>query len=307
MTVAIPIRALLLALLVACGGCDEAFPGRRAEVDRAVVEARVRQYFERVADLPDNVRLEFAPFTTAPVDGWLRGELAVVSPENRERVPLLVSRDGRYLIQGELADLTVDPYAAAMAQIALDGAPRRGDPRAPVTIVAYVDFQCPFSARAMHTLQRFVLPAYGERVQLVVKDFPLANAHPWAEAAARAAACAMRQTEAGYWTVAERFFRLQEELEGDDIRDTARAALRGLDIDQAAFLRCFDEETLLPEVQADVEEGRRLGLRSTPTFFINGRKLEGARPFEELQAAIDAALAHPASAGRLAQDAGSPP
>lgn len=300
------LRKVFVALVLLCG-CRSDLPGPPGAVAREQIDARVRQYFTRVADLPDNVTLELTSLEPAPVAGWLQGELALVSPESRERLPLLVSADGHYLIQGELADLTVDPYAAAMAQISLAHAPRRGSPSAPVSIVAFVDFQCPFCARSMQTLERFVLPAYGDKVQLVVKHFPLASAHPWAEAAALAAACAFEQSPEAFWAVATRFFRDQETLRPDEIRSAASAALRAVAADGNAFGSCFDNQTGLAAVHADLEEGRRLGIRSTPTFFINGRKLEGARPFEELQAAVDAALADPASARRLAQNGGSPP
>ena len=278
--------------VVAAGGCRDGQPAEKTlgSGERDMIERRVRRYSKKVVDLPDDVTLRLVDLTPTDAPGLLQADLEIANGVGSRRVPLVISRNGRHLVQGRLADLTVDPYAAAMSQIALADRPTRGDEDAPVTLVAYVDFQCPFCARAYRTLLDSGLPSYGERVRLVVKHFPLAAVHPWAETAAIGAACVHELEPEAFWPLADRLFREQPLLDVDGVGDLLTAMAREAGVDGDLFARCVDGEAGSALVEADEEEGRRLGVRSTPTVFVNGRKLEGARPVEEFKAAIDTAL-----------------
>lgn len=282
--------------LVAAAGCRHGQPAGPSPTlspgERDRIERRVRRYFGKVADLPDDVRFELAALEPVPGSALVRGELEVGNELGSRRVPFVVTRDGRYLAQGSLADLDVDPYVETMRRIRTDGRPARGAAAAPATLVVYLDFQCPFSARAWRTLLEGLLPRYGNRLRLVFKNFPLADVHPWAEAAAAAAECAYAADEALYFALAEAFFAAQETLTAESIgafvRDRVEAAAGAA---APAVLACSADGSGLARARADAEEGAGLGVRSTPTMFLNGRKLEGARPLEDLVTAVDAALA----------------
>jgi len=282
-----------LVAVVAAGGCRSSPPVNATLTDgeRDLIERRVRRYFKKAVDLPKDVTLDLLNLAPTDVPGLLRAELEIANAVSRRRVPLVVSRDARFLIQGTMADLTVDPHAAAMSQITLDQRPARGNPAAAVTLVAFVDYQCPFSARAFTSLVETVLPAYGDRVRVVIKNFPLATVHPWAEAAAVATICARTVDETAFWSLAKTLFAEQEDLTVDRLRDRAVAHFDARGRDTAAFIACLDADSALEQVRADENEGRSLGVRSTPTYFVNGRKLEGARPFEDIAAALDNAIA----------------
>jgi protein-disulfide isomerase len=128
-----------------------------------------------------------------------------------------------------------------------------------------------------------VLRDYEDRVRLVVKDFPLPS-HPQARTAAEAARCA---AEAGrFWPYRDRLFEAQPRFDRDDLIRYAGEV--GLPI--ASFTRCLDSQTFAAAVEADVSQGRALGVRGTPTFFVNGQMLVGAQPVEAFRRAIDDAL-----------------
>ena len=165
--------------LTACQTVKPAAPPTEAE--KTQMEQRVEQYFRKVANLPPNVTLKLVDVAPADVPGFLTASLEASNGTNTQRVPLLISRDGRYFTQGQLIDLTADPYQAVMAKISLKDEPMRGNPNAKVTIVEYSDFQCPFCGRAYTIVETQVLKEYGDKVRLVYKNFPLSNIHPWAD------------------------------------------------------------------------------------------------------------------------------
>jgi protein-disulfide isomerase len=156
--------------------------------------------------------------------------------------------------------------------------PALGPPDAPVEIVEFSDFQCPYCQRVQPVLQK-ARATFGDRVHLVFKDFPL-SIHPNAFAAAEAAQCARDQGR--FWEYHDLLFANQQALSRDDLKRRAAS----LTLDTARFNTCLDEERFKYLVQADVDESQRYGVSSTPTFFINGRLLTGAQPFAAFEQII---------------------
>lgn len=167
-------------------------------------------------------------------------------------------------------------------EIALDD-PVLGNPNAPVTLVEFSDFQCPFCARVRPTLKR-LHEAYGDRVRIVWKDFPLTSIHPQAFKAAEAGQCAREQGK--FWEYHDRLFDNQQALEPEFLK--RYAADTGLDA--AKFSACLETAKYAARVQAQMGVGNSLGVSSTPSVFINGRLLNGAQPYEAFSAIIDEEL-----------------
>jgi protein-disulfide isomerase len=161
--------------------------------------------------------------------------------------------------------------------------PSRGNPDAPITLVEFGDYQCPYCRRAHTTVQR-VLAEYGDKVRHVFMDFPLAN-HDRARPAAEAAYCAGEQGK--YWDYSDHLMVMSGDLNDDNLRD--RADQIGLDVDE--FMSCFISGRHSDVVAAGLQTGASSGVDRTPTFFINGRLLTGAKNFETFQLIIDEELA----------------
>jgi protein-disulfide isomerase len=170
--------------------------------------------------------------------------------------------------------------ASAAAQDAprftADPAMTRGPAAAPVTIFEWSDYECPFCKRAQET-------EFPDTVRLVFKDFPL-RSHPNALPAALAARCAGAQDR--YWEYHDLLFVGQPDLSRDDLIGYARR----LGLDTPAFTECLDSSRFRDAVLADQREGREAGVRATPTFFINQRKIEGALSLDAFRAAVRQAL-----------------
>jgi protein-disulfide isomerase len=172
---------------------------------------------------------------------------------------------------------TIEPMRM---EVAIAGHPARGATDAPVTIVEFSDFQCPYCRSVNPTLQKVML-AYGASVRLVFRQFPLFDLHPNAEKAGEASLCANEQGM--FWPMHDLLFQDQAKLAVDDLK--ARAAK--LSLDTAAFNTCLDSGRFAGRIHRDVLEGARLGVSGTPALFVNGRFLNGARPYEEISSAID--------------------
>ncbi len=164
-----------------------------------------------------------------------------------------------------------------------DDAASRGDENAPVTLVEFGDYQCPFCRRAHTTVQR-VLNEYGDQIRYVFLDYPLGN-HDRAVPAAEAAYCAGEQDK--YWDYSEHLMMMAGDLNDNDLR--GRAEQIGLDVTE--FMSCYTSGRHTDRITAAQQTGSSAGVDSTPTFFINGRMLVGAKNFETFKLIIDEELA----------------
>jgi len=161
-------------------------------------------------------------------------------------------------------------------------APTLGPDGAPVTIVQFADYQCPFCHRAQGTIEQ-ILSRYPGKVQLVHRDFPL-DGHPQAFPAARAARCAGEQGK--FWDYHRSLMTDKGPM--DDVDLKARAQV--LKLNPGAFAACLASDRFDAAIRASLDEGMRAGVNATPSYFVNGRLLAGALPFEEFQQVVDAEL-----------------
>jgi protein-disulfide isomerase len=172
-----------------------------------------------------------------------------------------------------------------------DAAGIKGDSNAPVTIVEYSDYQCPFCQRHFAQVLPLLQPYIDAgQVKYVFKDFPLTQIHPQAPKAAEAARCAGDQE--AYWEMHDKLFAAQEEWSGQaNAVDLFKGYAQGLGMDAAAFATCLDSDKYQAVVEANLMEGVNYGVRGTPGFFINRTPLPGAYPIEAFQQLIEAELA----------------
>lgn len=177
-------------------------------------------------------------------------------------------------------ELSLEP---PRAEVAATG-PSRGNADAPVTIVEFSDYQCPFCGRAEPTVAQ-VLERYPDQVRFVYRHFPLDSIHPQARAAAIAATCAAEQDR--FWQYHEMIFSSPRDLSAERLALFADE----LELDRAAFDACIASPRAARVVSEDLAAGKAAGTTGTPAFFINGIKLSGARPVEDFVELIEAELA----------------
>ena len=169
------------------------------------------------------------------------------------------------------------------AEVGADDDPVKGPATAKITIIEFSDFQCPFCARAVPTMEQ-IFKTYGDKVRLVYRDFPL-SFHQYAQKSAEAAECADEQGK--FWEYHDSLFANQNALDIDSLKKYASDTK----LDTAKFNECLDSGKYAEEVQKDFKDGQSAGVRGTPAFFINGRLVSGAQPFETFKKIIDEELA----------------
>src|SRR6202041_2253832 len=262
------VRRAFLVLLMICLGCSAQAPPSattsstpNASSDLTeVIERHVRAQYQ----LPPDVKVTLGPLRASEFPNY---------------------------------DALTVTFSSATKKIDVSGRPTRGNKDAKVTVVNYDDFECPFCARMHSTLFPGLFKEYGDRVLFIYKDFPLEEIHPWAVHAAIDANCLAAQNNDAYWDYADYLHGNQSvvsEAKGRDGQNSELdklATLQGqkhnLDVPKLqACVKLQDEKA----VRASMHEADTIGVEATPTMYVNGRKLDGAVPEDEVRLALDQAL-----------------
>jgi protein-disulfide isomerase len=270
------------------------YEARRAAIDEivsnALVDAEAKSRgMDRAALIEKEITSKVAPVGDVDVANWYQANQARVQGATLDQVRAPIRA---YLIQQRTEDAR-DAYVDALKgktpvrvmldapriKIAKTNAPSKGPAGAPIELIEFSDFQCPFCLRAHATVEQ-VLQAYGDRIHFVYRHFPLPS-HPNARPAAEAAACAAEQDK--FWPYHDRLFAQPSRLSEADLKQHAVE----LGLDSAKFNACVDSHKYKDVVDADVKEADEAGVNATPTFFINGRVVSGALPFESFKRIID--------------------
>ncbi len=169
-------------------------------------------------------------------------------------------------------------------KVVAGNSPSMGAADAKVTVVEFSDFQCPFCAKGADVVTE-LKKKYGNKVKVVFKNFPLPF-HNHAEKAAQAGLCAHDQGKDNFWKMHDKMFADQAKLDESGLKETAKAI--GLKLE--AFEKCLTSNKFKGQVAKEMEEGRSVGVKSTPTFFVNGQMVNGAQPIEVFAEIIDEEL-----------------
>lgn len=291
------MRRLFVCLLLMVAACRAQNPaGAQVSPDlQKRIERQVRATFNYppYVDVTVGQRkpsTDFSGFDEIAVQLSFRGQ-----SQNKQ---FLVSRDDKVLISTVKMDLTRDPQAEMMAKINIEGRPVRGNKQARVTVVVFDDFQCPYCTR-MHQSIVEVLKTYGDRIKVIYKDYPLFEIHPWAERAALDSNCLARQSEGAYWDFADTVHFNPGQIKGDNRplegqlaeldRITIDAGKRHA-VNAETLQKCISTQSSRTELTASVKEAEAVGVEATPAVIIDGMKIDGAIPVEQLKMILDKEL-----------------
>ena len=214
-----------------------------------------------------------------PLD-QVKGDIARFIKSQKGQGAMAEYYDG--LKKEQKIEVLLPPYEPPKVAVDATG-PSKGPASAPVTIVEFSDFECPFCVRAEPTVKE-LLAKYPDKIKLVYRDFPLPM-HPNAPKAAEAAHCAGDQGK--YWEMHEKLFASNGKLAVSDLKAAARNVPG---IDGAKFDRCLDSGEKAALVEKNKKAGDEAGVSGTPAFFINGRLISGAQPLEAFTAIVDQEL-----------------
>lgn len=282
-------RTLIFLLLTCIGVGAQVFSSDLSQR----IERQIRSYY----DLPDSVKITLSAPHASDFPNYDGFALTMEGDTSKKTFEFLLSKDQKTLIRMTRMDLSKDPYAENMKKIDVKGRPVRGNPNAKVVIVNFDDFECPFCSRAHQTLFPELLKEYGDRIAFIYKDFPLSEIHPWAIHAAVDANCLAALNNDAYWDFADYIHSNQKLVNSEKDRENQFTALDRItlteggkfNVDTSKLQSCIKAQKD-DAVTASVKEGEALGVDGTPTMFVNGRFVNGARSADEFRAIFDSAL-----------------
>jgi len=281
----------LLALILGIG-CKAQTTGSGAQ-DAALnrrIEVMVRSQFS----IPPEVSVALGQRTPSQLSGYDTLPITLSHGSTKKVIDFLISTDNSKLARLESFDLAKDP----VFNIDIAGRPIRGNPDARVTVINFDDLECPYCARMHSSLFPSTIDRYKDKVRFVYKDDPLTELHPWAMHGAVDANCLAAQNGQVYWKFVDYVHAHGEEINGEDRNLTKSfAALDRIARDEATLAKldaakldaCLakQDET---QVRASAKEAEALGVDGTPALFIDGERINGALPAEQVWLVIDRAL-----------------
>ena len=282
----------IAAAVIVCVACAVGQPklpaGKKTALDKAALESYLRYvniYRGQVTFKIDDPKpsKDLPGFSEVGVhltfDGGGRDEVYYISP------------DGQNIIEGDVYNIQKSPFESNLKKLTTGGQPAFGPANAPVTIVEFADLECPDCRMEAPILHHDVPQAYADKVRVYFKDYPLESIHPWARAAAIAGRCVYRQGEPAFWKFYDWIYENQPEITGDNLKSKIMTWAGQNSLQTAQLGQCIDTKATEPEVDRSIAEGRAVGVKGTPTLFINGRRIGGLQ-WPDLQLVINIELQH---------------
>ena len=290
--IVVALLGLGLTLWVLPNGAEEAAP----PAGKAVDQAKVQAFLDKVFEARGGGRITVDPKRhPSPIPGV--EEVRFVIEAAGMRQPGVVYLAGDKLILGQLIDLTTErnltqenvgaptKITYRLEDFDLKDSVPRGEASAALTLVEFSDFQCPYCKQTHETLQA-LMKKYPGKVRLYYKHFPLDN-HPLAYPMALAAECARAQKPDAFWALHDDLFEKQYTgMDREVLTSRLRAWAPTAGLDAQRLATCVEKRETNDRVQADIREGRRLGVAGTPAIIANGEFMGGAVPFETFEQMI---------------------
>lgn len=299
-------------------GCKAQSASQQGAADLALnrrIEVMVRAQF----NVPQDYNVSIGARKPSQISGYDKLPVTLARGPKSTVVDFLISTDGKTLARLETFDLAKDPVFS----IDVAGRPVRGNPQAKVTVINFDDLECPYCARMHQTLFPSTMARYKDNVRFIYKDDPLTELHPWAMHASVDANCLAAQSSDVYWAYVDYLHSHGQEINGEDRNPTKSFAALDRIARQQATLGKLDAAKLdaclakqdEAQVRASAKEADSLGIEGTPALFVDGERISGALPQEQVWLVIDRALraagieppplppapappAHPAGAGK---------
>jgi protein-disulfide isomerase len=291
--IAVSLLVFVLAGMAAWGAQSQATPSQ--ESNDQPTRDKIANYLRQRFSLGSTATVTVGPLRPSIYSGFDVTTVTIQEGKDKQSSNFYVSKDGSYLVEGNIFGLNDNPYTEVERQIVTQGEPSVGPPDAPVTIVEYADLECPHCAEMQQFIEKQLLPKYAGKVRVVFKEFPLFSIHPWAVMAAVADQCAYQINPATFLPYRNLIYQNQNLIKpataNQQLLDYGVQA--GLDRDKLSA--CINSKATLPRVRQDYLEGEKLNVSSTPTFFINGKMVTGSLPPQAFEAIVDQALAKASS------------
>jgi protein-disulfide isomerase len=295
-------RTIAIAFLVSAAlwSADKA-PVRKSAFDKPTLEAYVRHLFV----WSPQIKVEIGEPKPAPIPGFSEVQVHASAGNASADETLYVSKDGQKIMRGNFFDVNQNPFKPELDKLHTDLQPSMGTPGAPVVVVLFSDFECPYCKEEAKALRTNLLSTYPKEVRLYFKDMPLEQIHPWALPAAIAGRCIFKQNPAAFWDYHDWIYEAQSDVTADNLKPKIMEFVKGREIDPLQLERCMDTKATLPEIEKSIAEAKALGVAGTPTLFVNGRLLTGQpASWANLRQVIDYEIEYQKTAKNAGEDCG---
>lgn len=290
-----------LSLIVVLGLTAFAQSPKKSALDKATLEAYVRHLFV----MDSRVAVQVSDPKPSELPGFVTEIVHASMGNAAQDFTFLVSKDGSKIIQGTVFDVNNNPFKSDLDKLKTEGAANFGTPGAPVVLVEFSDFQCPYCKEEASVLRANLPATYPKQVRLYFKEFPLESVHPWAKAAAIAGRCVLRQSNDLFWDFHDWIFSHQGEIAPENL--TAKVmewSKVKTGIDALQLNQCIDTKATEAEVNKSIADGRALNVDQTPMLFVNGRRMGGAFDWANLKSIIDYEIEYQKTAKNAGEDCG---
>jgi protein-disulfide isomerase len=256
--------------------CLSAQSLRRVSAGDASLRQRITAFLNRTIGWQGLDEIQVKSIGPADSSGLRKAEVHLRKGESQADQTFYITADGRRIIQGDVEELSGDPWHSTRERLSreLTGAPSEGPANAPVTLVEFSDLQCPHCKNANQVIQQ-VMQQMPDRVRVVFKNFPLVKIHPWSMQAAIGGQCVTEQNPRNFWSYSQAVFDHQDQLTPDNAASRLRDFALESGVNASQYDSCIQSAEAKARVEDSIHQGEAVGVTSTPTLFINGRKIEG--------------------------------
>lgn len=281
-----------MRFLVAAVLCLSLLPAQdkpKSALDKPQLEAYVRHL---LAVIPE-VQIKIDDPKPSEIPNMVSVDVHFTYGTRSQDETFLVTKDGKHIVRGVVYDFGKNPFQEDLAKLKTDSAPTYGSASAPVTLVVFGDFECPNCKGEAQELRENLLKTFPTQARVVFKDFPLESIHPWAKPAAIAGRCIYDQNPAAFWKYHDWIYEHQEEITPDNFKDKVlEFAKTAPEVDSLQLGHCMDTKATETQVDASIAQGHSLGVDATPTLFINGRRLVGNYPWQNIEQIINGEVSY---------------
>ena len=273
----------------------------------ALDKPTLENYVRHLETWDHSITMEISDPKPAPFDGFYEVTIHASKGPASQDMSFYVSKDGKQILQGTLYTTADNPFKSDLDKLKglTDHAANYGTLGAPVVIVEFSDFQCPFCKEEAKTLRSNIPSIYPKEVHLYHLDMPLENAHPWARAAAIAGRCVYKQSNSAFWTYYDWIYEHQSDINSENLQAKILEWAKGRDsIDSLQLTRCMENKETDSEVTWSAEQAKKLQVNQTPMFFVNGRRMAGAVDWPTMKHIIDDEIEYQKTAKNAGEDCG---
>ncbi len=270
-------------------------------MNKTAIEAYVRHLFV----WPAPIEVTVGDPKPSPIPGFYEVSVRGSQGEASQEETFYVSADGQKMVRGTVFDMAKNPFKEDLDKLKTDYQPSFGTPGAPVVIVEFSDFECPYCRQEAEIIRQNLLSTYPKEVRLYYMDFPLESLHPWAKSAAMAGRCVFHQSASTFWDYHDWIFASQADITPENLKSKVLEFAAGQkSLDAGQLSTCIDSKATEEDVDRTRKMGHDLDVDQTPSMFINGRRMTGSVAWPDLKRVIDYEIEYQKTAKNAGEDCG---